>query len=48
MNSDVKVRIGFLAGSLAVSAVAAVAAAHGLYLSPLDGIGPGPWSSPIA
>lgn len=39
MDFDLKVRIGILSVSLALGAVAAVAAAHGIVLGPLDGIG---------
>jgi len=39
MSIDVKIRVGVLLVSLAMSAVAALAAAHGLYLGFLDGIG---------
>lgn len=39
MSIDLKVRVGLLLVSLAVSAVAALAAAHGLYVGFLDGIG---------
>ena len=42
MTIDVKVRIGLLVASLAISAFAGVAAAHGLYVGPLDSIAPGP------
>jgi hypothetical protein len=39
MNADVKVRIGLLLVSLAISALAALAAAHGLSVGLLDEIG---------
>jgi hypothetical protein len=39
MNLDDKVRIGFLLVSVALPAIAALAAMHGLFLGPLDGIG---------
>ncbi len=39
MDIDVKVRVGMLLVSLAVSGVAALVAAHGLYLGFLDEIG---------
>lgn len=41
MTIDVKVRLGLLLASLAISALAGVAAAHGLYLGLLDATGPG-------
>lgn len=41
MSIDVKVRLGLLLVSLAISAVAALAAAHGLYVGFLDEIGGG-------
>jgi hypothetical protein len=39
MNFDDKMRIGLLLVSVALSAVVALAAAHGIFLGPLDGIG---------
>lgn len=39
MSIDVKIRVGLLLVSLAASAIAAVAAGHGLYLGFLDEIG---------
>ncbi len=39
MTIDERVRVGLLLGSLAVSAFAGLAAAHGMYLGFLDGIG---------
>lgn len=39
MSIDSKIRIGLLLVSLAISAFAAVAAAHGLYAGFLDEIG---------
>ncbi len=39
MTIDTKVRIGVLLVSLAISAFAALASAHGLYLGFLDEIG---------
>ena len=39
MNIDAKIRVGLFLVSVAVSAIAAVAAAHGLYVGFLDGIG---------
>ncbi len=39
MSIDVKIRVGILLVSLAISGVAALAAAHGLYLGFLDEIG---------
>lgn len=42
MTIDVKVRMGLLAVSLALSALGVLAAAHGVYIGPLDGTGPGP------
>jgi hypothetical protein len=39
MSIDLKIRIGLLLVSLAVSAFAVVAAAHGLYVGFLDEIG---------
>ena len=44
MTIDAKIRLGLLAVSLAVPAVAALAAAHGLFVGHLYGSGPGPWS----
>ena len=41
MSIDTKIRIGLLLVSVAVSAIAAVAAAHGLYVGFLDEIGGG-------
>jgi hypothetical protein len=41
MSVDVKVRIGILLVSLAISALAALAATHGLYVGFLDTIGGG-------
>ena len=42
MSIDVKIRLGMLIVSLAVSAFAALAATHGLYIGILDGLGTGP------
>lgn len=39
MSIDVKIRIGLLLVSLAISALAAMATAHGLYVGFLDDIG---------
>jgi hypothetical protein len=39
MSTDSKIRIGLFLVSVAASAVAAVAAAHGLYVGFLDTIG---------
>jgi hypothetical protein len=39
MTIDIKIRIGLLLVSLAISAVMALAAAHGLYVGALDEIG---------
>lgn len=39
MSIDVKVRLGLLLVSVAVSAIAGVAMAHGLYVGFLDEIG---------
>ncbi len=39
MSVDLKIRIGLLVVSLAVSALAALASAHGLYVGFLDEIG---------
>ncbi len=39
MNFDVKIRIGLLLVSMAISALAVLASAHGLYVGFLDGIG---------
>ena len=39
MTIDEKIRVGLFLAAAAVSAIAAVAAVHGLYLGPLDGIG---------
>lgn len=39
MSIDLKVRIGLLLVSVAVSALAALPAIHGLYFGFLDGIG---------
>lgn len=45
MTLDAKIRLGLLLASLALPALAAVAAAHGIVISPLgDGTGPGPYS----
>ncbi len=41
MSVDLKIRLGLLAVSLAVSAIAALATAHGLYVGFLDEIGGG-------
>jgi hypothetical protein len=41
MSIDLKIRVGILLVSLAISAVAALASAHGLYLGFLDEIGGG-------
>ncbi len=41
MTIDAKVRIGLFLVSVAVTAIAAVAAAHGLYVGFLDEIGGG-------
>ena len=42
MNIDTKIRIGLLLVSVALSAFASLAAAHGLYVGFLDGNGTGP------
>jgi len=39
MNTDIKIRVGLLLASFAISALVAVAAAHGLYVGFLDEIG---------
>lgn len=39
MDIDQKVRIGFWIAAMALSGLAALAAAHGIFLGPLDGIG---------
>jgi len=39
MNIDLKIRIGLLLVSVAISAFAALASAHGLYVGILDEIG---------
>jgi hypothetical protein len=39
MSIDIKIRIGLLLVSLAISAFAALATTHGLYVGFLDGIG---------
>ena len=41
LSIDVKIRLGLLLVSVAVSAIAAIAAAHGLYVGFLDEIGGG-------
>lgn len=42
MSIDVKIRMGLLIVSVAISAFAALAVAHGLYVGWLDAIGTGP------
>ncbi len=42
MTTDLKIRLGLLAATLALSAFAAFATAHGFYVGLLDGTGPGP------
>jgi hypothetical protein len=42
MSIDLKVRIGILLVSVAISALLALATTHGLYLGVLDGNGSGP------
>lgn len=39
MTIDVKIRVGLFLVSVAISAFAVLATAHGLYVGPLDGIG---------
>lgn len=39
MSIDIKIRVGLLLVSLAISAFAALASTHGLYVGFLDGIG---------
>ncbi|HEV2139080.1 MAG TPA: hypothetical protein VGR53_09580 [Nitrososphaerales archaeon] len=39
MSVDIKIRIGLLLASLVISALAALASTHGLYVGFLDGIG---------
>ena len=39
MNFDNKIQVGLLLASVALSGFAALAAAHGIFLGPLDGIG---------
>jgi hypothetical protein len=39
MSIDIKIRVGLLLASLAISAFAALASTHGLYVGFLDGIG---------
>lgn len=41
MSIDLKIRIGLLLVSLAISAFAALAAAHGIHVGFLDATGPG-------
>ena len=42
MSTDIKIRMSLLLVSLAISAFAALATAHGVYVGPLDVIGTGP------
>ena len=41
MSIDLKIRLGLLVASFAISALVALAAAHGLYVGFLDEIGGG-------
>ncbi len=42
MTINAKIQIGLLLASLAISAFAALATTHGLYVGFLDATGPGP------